>query len=120
MADFVCTAQINEVGDQPLRRVTGELGGWPIVLDQWDSDSFVLETVLAKISHDYDAKILIHCYVGADDKNSSSNIIQVRVSCWRGERTFVAVSCVCAACSLMYDSSVLSLRRMQAVLLATY
>ena len=66
------------MGDRPLRRVTEELGGWPIILQEWDSDSFVLETVLAKISHEYDAKILIHCYVGADDKNSSSNIIQVR------------------------------------------
>ena len=94
MADFVCTAQINEVGDRPLRRVTEELGGWPIVLDQWDSDSFVLETILAKISHDYDAKILIHCYVGADDKNSSSNIIQVSLVLERRKNVSGCVLCM--------------------------
>ncbi|XP_076472675.1 neprilysin-1-like [Babylonia areolata] len=73
----VNTTQINDIGDAPLRKIMADLGGWPIITKDWDPDSFSLERVLAKIRHDFDAVILIGCWVGADDKNSSSNIIQL-------------------------------------------
>ncbi|PVD37052.1 hypothetical protein C0Q70_04045 [Pomacea canaliculata] len=69
--------QIRNIGDEPLRSVTLELGGWPIILENWDSSSFVLEEVLGNIRLKYNAPILIGSWVGADDKNSSLNIIQL-------------------------------------------
>ncbi|XP_070184000.1 neprilysin-1-like, partial [Littorina saxatilis] len=69
--------QINNERDAPLHDVTEDLGGWPIIKDNWDSDSFVLETVLAEIRRGYNAPILIGCWVEADDKNSSRYIIQL-------------------------------------------
>ncbi|KAK7483108.1 hypothetical protein BaRGS_00025676 [Batillaria attramentaria] len=69
--------QITYLGDEPLREVTMKLGGWPIILPNWDNSSFSVEDVLADIRQQYNEAILIGVYVGADDKNSSSNIIQL-------------------------------------------
>ncbi|XP_033763909.1 neprilysin-1-like [Pecten maximus] len=68
---------IEEVGDRPLRRVLEHLGRWPVVDDLWSAEDFHLEEVLAKMRGIYNAPILIDCWVGADDKNSSLNIIQL-------------------------------------------
>ncbi|KAL8588014.1 hypothetical protein ACOMHN_026131 [Nucella lapillus] len=71
------TTQINFVGDVQLRSITSDLGGWPIIMQNWSSDSFVLETMLAKIRYEYNTDILIGCWIAPDDKNSSANIIKL-------------------------------------------
>ncbi|XP_076451188.1 neprilysin-1-like [Babylonia areolata] len=73
----VNTTQINFVGDVQMRTITDDLGGWPIILQNWSSDSFVLETMLAKVRYEYNNDILIGCWIAPDDKNSSSNIIKL-------------------------------------------
>lgn len=53
------------------------LGGWPVVEKNWKEDSFVVEESLGLVRANFTSIIIIFCSVAADDKNSSSNIIQV-------------------------------------------
>lgn len=80
----VATAQIQEIGDGPFRKVLEDLGSWPIVAPSWDRLSFVLEDTLAKLRSKYNTQVLVKTVVGPDDKNSSVNIIQVRYLPWVG------------------------------------
>ena len=71
-------AQIEKAGDEPLRKVLRQLRGWPVVTDKWQAASWTLEETLANMRGIYNAPILIDSWVGADDKNSTANILQVR------------------------------------------
>lgn len=73
----VFSGQIEKISDIPLREVLADLGSWPVVEQHWDPSKFVLEDVLGTMRGKYNAPILIDCWVGPDDKNSSVNIIQV-------------------------------------------
>ena len=53
------------------------LGRWPVVDNKWSEDGYVLEDILGDMRGIYNAPILIDSWIGADDKNSSVNIIQV-------------------------------------------
>lgn len=81
MCVFVCmfTAQIRKIGDEPLRDVLKSLGGWPVTQDNWHAPTFSIETLLGKLRGDYSEAVLVELYVGADDKNSSINILQVHI-----------------------------------------
>ncbi|XP_035829721.1 neprilysin-1 [Aplysia californica] len=68
---------IGDRGDKPVRNLITELGGWPVIDDQWSSSGFVLEDMLSKIRGKYEAPYLFNIGVGADDKNSTANIIQI-------------------------------------------
>ncbi|CAG5132973.1 unnamed protein product, partial [Candidula unifasciata] len=70
--------QIEATGDAPLRAVIADLGGWPVLTEQWSSQQFVLEDVLAKMRGKYSTPLLFKCSVGVDDKNSSVNILQIQ------------------------------------------
>lgn len=61
-----------------MREVIKTLGGWPVLDENWQPPTFTLETLLGRLRSDYSEPILIELYVGADDKNSSAHIIQVR------------------------------------------
>ncbi|KAL5013753.1 hypothetical protein ScPMuIL_008023 [Solemya velum] len=73
----VNVSQIEKISDIPLREVLADLGSWPVVEQHWDPSKFVLEDVLGTMRGKYNAPILIDCWVGPDDKNSSVNIIQL-------------------------------------------
>ncbi|WAR15415.1 NEP-like protein [Mya arenaria] len=70
-------AQIEAVGDAPLRKLLEELGRWPVIDKKWRADNFVLEDVLGDMLGKYNAPILIDVWIGPDDKNSSINILQL-------------------------------------------
>ncbi|KAJ8320335.1 hypothetical protein KUTeg_001922 [Tegillarca granosa] len=74
-----CTnmSAIELVGDEPLRKVIKEIGGWPVIDKTWDERTFIMENMLQKLRGKYNARILFDCWVGPDDKNSTSNIIQL-------------------------------------------
>ena len=59
--------------DYPLHGLLSELGGWP-VLGNWHEENFDLETLIAKLKL-YSNRVMVNLWVGADDKNSSANII---------------------------------------------
>ncbi|CAL1540751.1 unnamed protein product [Lymnaea stagnalis] len=71
------TSQIEEKGDQPIRDVIKEVGGWPVIDNAWSQDDFVLEDVLGKMRGKYGLPVFFNCAVGADDKNSTVNILQM-------------------------------------------
>ena len=69
--------QIRKVGDQPLKDVVKLLGGWPVIETNWRPPNMSLELLMGTLRGEYSEPVLIELYVGADDKNSSMNILQV-------------------------------------------
>ncbi|KAF7992746.1 hypothetical protein HCN44_005090 [Aphidius gifuensis] len=70
--------QIRRIGDKPLVDVLKELGGWPIIEGpSWKPPKFTIEELLGRLRGDFNEGVLLEQWVGPDDKNSSSNIIQL-------------------------------------------
>jgi Peptidase family M13 len=70
--------QIRKIGDQPLRDILKTLGGWPVIEPNWKPPNRSIENLMGTLRGEYSEPVLIELYVGADDKNSSINILQVR------------------------------------------
>lgn len=62
-----------------MRAVLRELGGWPVIEKDWKPPTFSIEQLMGRLRGEYSEPVLIEQYVGADDKNSSVNILQVRL-----------------------------------------
>ncbi len=77
-------ARIEEASDQPLRTVIRGLGGWPVVDgDEWGKETEMLpqlEEVLAAIKRNFTVGVLVEEWIGPDDKNSRSHVVQVQYS----------------------------------------
>ncbi|XP_053676646.1 neprilysin-1-like [Anopheles nili] len=69
--------QIRKRDVQALRKSLQKLGGWPVIEKNWTVPNSTIEHLLGKLTGEYDEPGLVELYVGADDKNSSMNIIQV-------------------------------------------
>jgi neprilysin len=69
--------EIRKIGDQPLRDVLRNLGGWPVIEPNWKPPNISIEKLMGRLRGEYSEPVLIELYVGADDKNSSINILQV-------------------------------------------
>lgn len=70
--------QIRKIGDEPLKKVLRSLGGWPVIEQNWKvPKNYNLEELMGILRGNYSELVLVELYVGADDKNSSVNIIQV-------------------------------------------
>ena len=54
-----------------------DLGGWPVLDADWNGDRFDLEALVAKLRL-LSNRVLLYHWVGADDRNSTVNIIMVR------------------------------------------
>ena len=68
---------INSRGETPLMTLLDDLGGWPVLEGRaWRETEFDFVTLMAKLRL-LNNRVLISQWVGADDKNSSQNIIQV-------------------------------------------
>ena len=61
----------------PLRQLISDLGGWPVIGDQWSDLNFSVEDAMAKIRAAFESSIIIEASVDQDDKNSKDNIIRV-------------------------------------------
>ncbi|XP_023311755.1 neprilysin-1-like [Anoplophora glabripennis] len=68
---------IRKIGDEPIREVLNNLGGWPVTQPNWTAPAFSTEVLLGQIRGQYNEGFLIEQWVGPDDKNSSVNIIQM-------------------------------------------
>jgi neprilysin len=73
-------AEIRKIGDQTLRDILKSLGGWPVVEPNWKQPNISIEKLMGRLRGEYSEPVLIELYVGADDKNSSINILQVSES----------------------------------------
>lgn len=60
-----------------MKQLLDEFGGWPVVMgSMWQPGRVDLMDLIVKLRHS-NHKVLIYQGVGADDKNSGVNIIQV-------------------------------------------
>ncbi|XP_070516184.1 neprilysin-4 isoform X3 [Cardiocondyla obscurior] len=62
--------------ERPLVRLLDELGGWPILRPDWDSDKFDWLLLTAQLRL-YNNDVLISEWVGPDIKNSDKYVIQI-------------------------------------------
>uniref|UniRef100_A0A2M3YZA4 Putative m13 family peptidase n=1 Tax=Anopheles braziliensis TaxID=58242 RepID=A0A2M3YZA4_9DIPT len=69
--------QIRLLDVHALRAALKRLGGWPVIEKNWTVPNTSIEYLLGKLTGEYDEPGLVELYVGADDKNSSMNIIQI-------------------------------------------
>lgn len=46
-------------------------------MKNWTPPAFSIETMLGRLRGEYSEPVLMDLFVGADDKNSSANILQV-------------------------------------------
>ncbi|XP_058126408.1 neprilysin-1 [Anopheles ziemanni] len=69
--------QIRALDVTALRKSLRKLGGWPVIEKNWTVPESSIEYLLGKLTGEYDEPGLVELYVGADDKNSSMNIIQI-------------------------------------------
>lgn len=72
--------EIRKIGDLPLKDILKSLGGWPVVEKNWKPPNVSIEKIMGRLRGEYSEPVLIELYVGADDKNSSINILQVSFS----------------------------------------
>lgn len=71
------SAQIRQIGDQPLKKLLQSLGGWPVLDKEWKSSNQSIEQLVGRLRGEFNEHFLVSILVGPDDKNSSVNILQV-------------------------------------------
>lgn len=76
-ARLIFAEQIRKIGIQPFLDVLKYLGGWPVIEKNWKEPSFSIEWLMGRLRGEYNEPIPVEFYVGADDKNSSQNILQL-------------------------------------------
>lgn len=72
-------AQIRAIGDAPVLKVLADLGGWPVIERDWrpPQGKFSKEQLFGRLRGEYSEAVIMELFVGADDKNSDKNIIQL-------------------------------------------
>lgn len=62
-----------------MLKVLSKLGGWPVIERDWKPPKTLKkEHLFGRLRGEFSESVIIELFVGADDKNSSRNIIQVR------------------------------------------
>ncbi|XP_034671891.1 neprilysin-1 isoform X2 [Drosophila subobscura] len=70
--------QIRKIGSGRVKQVLKALGGWPVIERNWQPPADLsVEKLMGHLRLNYSEPVLIELYVGADDKNSSVNILQM-------------------------------------------
>ncbi|EDV44465.1 uncharacterized protein Dana_GF20372 [Drosophila ananassae] len=70
--------QIRKIGSGRLKQVLKSLGGWPVIERDWrPPQDLSVERLMGLLRLNYSEPVMIELYVGADDKNSSVNILQM-------------------------------------------
>ncbi|XP_055336820.1 membrane metallo-endopeptidase-like 1 [Paramacrobiotus metropolitanus] len=67
---------IERRGSEPLLRFLQDLGGWPVIDQQWNASGFHLEETIGRLRNMHN-DILISLWIGPDGKNSSWNVLQI-------------------------------------------
>lgn len=70
--------RIESIGLEPLKRMLTELGGWPVLEEDWQEDQFSwIDTVYKFRERGYSTDYLIDFSVVTDSKNSSWRVIDI-------------------------------------------
>ncbi|KAH8409250.1 hypothetical protein KR009_011232, partial [Drosophila setifemur] len=70
--------QIRKIGSGRLKQVLKSFGGWPVIERNWHPPADLsVERLMGLLRLNYSEPVMIELYVGADDKNSSVNILQM-------------------------------------------
>lgn len=72
------TKAINKRGTKPLEDLLKEYGSWTLTTDDWKEESWDMTKYLALMRRKLSLGPLFTVFVGADPRNSSVNIIQIR------------------------------------------
>lgn len=73
------SAQIRSIGDKPLKDLLKYYGGWPVLEKNWKKPNQSLEQMLGTMHGELNEHFLVSMLVAPDDKNSSVNILVVRL-----------------------------------------
>ncbi|GAB6022947.1 Neprilysin-4 [Chamberlinius hualienensis] len=67
---------IEERGDEPLKNLLKEFGGWPLIEPSWNDSNFDLSLILGNLKL-YNNDVLVFQWIGADSQNSTIRTIQL-------------------------------------------
>lgn len=73
------TDQLDEIGLEPLVKLLSEQGGWPMIEEAWDPDSFNLSTALINL-RSLNVYPLVTVFVNLDVFNTSRRLIFVSLN----------------------------------------
>jgi len=76
-ASCMDTETIDNLGAAPVMDLIAEMGGWPVLGDTFDANSWVLEDVLASFRAVYGTYSVITSYVSTDSKSSLEHILHL-------------------------------------------
>ncbi|KAJ8410718.1 hypothetical protein AAFF_G00186750 [Aldrovandia affinis] len=75
-----CTNEstIEKRGGTPLLEMLPDVFEWPVAVDNWETDygqSWTAEDSIARLNERYGKQVLVHFFIGTDDRDSNSHII---------------------------------------------
>ncbi|CAK8698583.1 unnamed protein product [Clavelina lepadiformis] len=76
-ASCMNTTKLDSLGVEPVLELIKQMGGWPVIGDSFDRDSFNLEKTLGAFTSGFSSKAILSAWVGKDEKDSSANIFQI-------------------------------------------
>uniref|UniRef100_A0A915L194 Uncharacterized protein n=1 Tax=Romanomermis culicivorax TaxID=13658 RepID=A0A915L194_ROMCU len=71
------TTQINNAGLDPILKPLKELGGWPLLDENFNASTIDLTQLLANLRKYYSLDVFLSFYVYADSKNTTTNILNI-------------------------------------------
>ena len=74
------TEEINRRGSKPLHDLIKEYGSWTVTSDEWNQESWDMLKYVSLMRRKLAIGPLFTVFVGADQRNSSINIVQVSQS----------------------------------------
>lgn len=74
------TEEINRRGPKPLHDLIKEYGSWTVTSDEWNEESWDMLKYLSLMRRKLAVGPLFTVFVGADQRNSSMNVVQVSQS----------------------------------------
>ncbi|XP_076804422.1 membrane metallo-endopeptidase-like 1 isoform X2 [Clavelina lepadiformis] len=76
-ASCMNTTKIDSLGLEPVLELIKQMGGWPVIGDSFDRDSFNLEKTLGAFTSGFGSTAILSATVGQDEKDSSANIFKI-------------------------------------------
>lgn len=74
------TEEINKRGSKPLHDLIKEYGSWTVTSDEWNEESWDMVKYISLMRRKLAVGPLFTVFVGADQRNSSINVVQVSQS----------------------------------------
>ncbi|CAK8698607.1 unnamed protein product [Clavelina lepadiformis] len=76
-ASCMNTTKLDSLGVEPVLELIKQMGGWPVIGDSFDRDSFNLEKMLGAFTSSFGSTAILSAWVWSDHENSSANIFKI-------------------------------------------